>query len=279
MDVGGLAERAVHHLGAVRRLLLKACLLFGVLWFILCFIPLTPRQFGQAFGWDAWLYGAVTGSVAVDLSRWLVHWLTAPGEVVIVTGPWDGFSLVMGTGAAIAAIPTIAYLTSQILPMVDKGLYPSEKRAVRKMLTAAVGLFALGFSFALFVILPPLYRFSLVLQLAIGAAPTVDLAQLVLSALQFSLMLGLGFELPVIIWAAGVAKLVTSDKLRSSWRNVAGGSIILALVISPGAGGGIVEIGIAILLFGLYYLGYLLVKREERLRNHSAVTEAHGATD
>lgn len=279
MDLGDLGQKATHLLGAFQRPLKRAIVLFTAVFLALEVVPVDPGQWGQAVGPQAWVYGVVTGSVAVEVSRWLIHWLVAPGELVIVTGPWDGFSVVMGTGALLAAVPTIAYLTSKIVPVVNSGLYPSQRRAARRMLAMGVALFAGGFSFALLVILPPLYKFSLVLQTAVGAAPTVDLAQLVLSALEFSLLLGLGFELPVVIWAAGVARVVKSDQLRSSWRHVAMGCFVLAFFISPGAGGGIVEAGIAGMLFSLYYLGYRLVRREERLRTQSAVTEAHGATD
>ena len=84
------------------------------------------------------------------------------------------------------------------------------------------------------------------------------------TVLSFVIMLGLSFEYPIVIVALTYIGFADYKTWLKYWRYAVALSFIIALIISPGATGGIIETIIGLTLSGLYFLGVLISKYIKR---------------
>ena len=87
--------------------------------------------------------------------------------------------------------------------------------------------------------------------------------------------LGLVFEMPLIISAMVYLGIVDVKFLQSKWRYAVVGSFVIALIISPGATGGLIETALGLIFSGMYFSGVALGKfMESRKRKYVYGMEA-----
>ena len=213
------------------------------------------------------LAGAMTNSLAVRLLMWMRAWLLPPQDTLIVLGPFDAFNVIMLVGLYLAVAVTLPYAVAQVLSFAADALHPREKRLARPLLLGGGGLFLLGALFGLLVVLPPIYRFSYELQVGMGLAPTISLTSFVDTTFGFVLGLGFAFEIPVLCAALGYLGILSSRAMLHYTRFAIMGSFVVAFVISPGVGCGIIEGFIGSVLTGLYVCSIWVVRRIEVRRN------------
>ena len=72
--------------------------------------------------------------------------------------------------------------------------------------------------------------------------------------------LGLVFEMPLIMSSIVYLGIVDVKMLQEKWRYAVAGSFIIALMISPGATGGLIETALGLIFSGLYFSGIGLGK-------------------
>jgi sec-independent protein translocase protein TatC len=211
-------------------------------------------------------------SIAVHLLRDAELYLLPHGESIIALGPWDAFSAVMLTGALVAAMVTIPYVTFVLFHWMLTGtakeapaLRPKEVRLLRTLGPMALGLFLGGCGVALLV-LPYLYGFAYQIQAPAGVSGTVSINEFMGQTAFFVLALGVSFEIPIIAYGLGYAGILTTTLMRRNGWYVFAACTILSFSISPGVGGGLIEIPMALGFMGLYGLGYAMVRRVERAR-------------
>jgi len=80
--------------------------------------------------------------------------------------------------------------------------------------------------------------------------------------------LGVVFETPVVVFALSYVGLVPVETWFRNWRYAIIAAFFIALLISPGATGGIMETTIAVIVIFFYFSGALaarfFVKRKEK---------------
>ncbi|WCR08373.1 twin-arginine translocase subunit TatC [Paracoccus fistulariae] len=179
-------------------------------------------------------------------------------------------------GGFALSFPVIAH---QLWRFVAPGLYRSEKAAFLPFLLASPLMFALGATFAYYIILPMAYDFFLSFQQAPVVATTDEVTttdsvagiafqgsmQEYLSlTIKFILAFGLSFQLPVLLTLMGKAGLVSANGLASVRRYAVVAILALAAVATPPDV--ISQIILFTVVFALYEVSIHLIRRIEKRR-------------
>ncbi|MEB3206398.1 MAG: twin-arginine translocase subunit TatC [Vampirovibrionales bacterium] len=147
----------------------------------------------------------------------------APAEVLL-----SSVKLSLWLGTALSA-PVILY---HVARFASPGLTQAERFWMRTALWGGSFLFAFGVGFAFWAVLPP----TLSWLLGFGANLAVvqlSVARFVDFCLGLTVLMGLVFELPLVIFILGLAKLVNTAMLLSRWRGCVIGVVILGAILSP----------------------------------------------
>lgn len=166
--------------------------------------------------------------------------------------------------AAVTSSPVWAY---EVVAFVSPGLKPDERRTLTYSIVPATLLFGLGAAFAYFVLLPFLFKFVYLFTVSFGVAPTLSLRSFINTVFFIMLAMGLSFQTPLIMGALSYVGIVSYSQWKSWWRYGIAVSFFVALLISPGATGGILEATIGFVLSALYFCGLLvsrLVTKQEK---------------
>ena len=185
-----------------------------------------------------WVVGALIGGTLISmlfvdpLLRFILQPLTALGTQPIAIGPTDTITVffkVAFTSGAIIAMPVIVY---HIIRFVAPGLYPHEKRNLLLTLPGVMVLFAIGASFAYFMLLPTAVGF---LQSFLGDLIKQDwtIDRYISFVTRIVFWIGVAFEMPLIVAFLARAGIVSGPKLLGFWRQAVVIIAILAAAITP----------------------------------------------
>ena len=239
----------------------RAILLFFVTFAAVTVLPIRLAEFGQV---PNAFYGWIGDSLAVYVLRQMEQSLTPPGVIFIVIGPFDAFTVILEIGFYLALGVTLPYLLYGCFSWLAPGLSAAERRVVRWLVFLCTILFFAGATFTYVIVLPPIYTFSYQLQPVVGAVGTLSLESFVETTFMFLFAIGLAFEVPPICLGLSYAGLLRSGMMKRYWNYAIAGCFVVAFLISPGVGGGIIETLIAVALSGLYGISYVLVKQVEQ---------------
>ncbi|TCP63160.1 sec-independent protein translocase protein TatC [Rhodovulum bhavnagarense] len=178
-------------------------------------------------------------------------------------------------GGLALAFPFIAY---QMWRFVAPGLYRSEKGAFLPFLLASPFMFFLGAAFAFYVVTPLAFNFFLGFQqvgaiAAEGAETSSRTAGITFHGsvqeylsltIKFVVAFGLCFQLPVLLTLMGKAGLVSAKGLAEMRKYAVVGILLLAALVTPPDV--ITQVILFTVVYGLYEISILLVRRVERKR-------------
>lgn len=186
-------------------------------------------------------------------------------------------------GGFILAFP---YIGMQMWRFVAPGLYKTEKSAFLPFLLASPIMFAIGASFAFFVVIPLAFDFFLGFQQTgltggsgasggsgeaaeglsdVGITFQGSVSEYLSLTVKFILAFGLCFQLPVLLTLMGVAGLVSSQGLADVRKYAVVAILLLAALVTPPDV--ITQVILFVVVYGLYEISIQLVKRVERKRN------------
>jgi sec-independent protein translocase protein TatC len=169
-------------------------------------------------------------------------------EVTETIGVYMRISLL---GGFILAFPILLY---EIIAFTLPGLKTNEKKWLFLAIPFATLLFLGGVIFAYFVMLPSAIPFLTGL-LGIKTIPRVSNYINFVTSLVF--WIGIGFEMPLVVFALVKLKIITVAMLAKQWRIALVVIAVLSAVITPTVDP--VNMGLLMLpLFGLYLLSMLL---------------------
>ena len=146
--------------------------------------------------------------------------------------PTGGFTLGIKIALIVGLIIAAPVWIQQVWWFVSPGLHRHERRLILPLVVATVGFFAIGIGFAL-------YSLPLFLRILNGFAPS-DLHYLPIGEdyLNFVLFLVLGFgvvfEMPVVVFALGLLRIISSHWLRSNRFYWVIGLGIVSNLMTPG---------------------------------------------
>jgi Tat protein translocase TatC len=152
------------------------------------------------------------------------------------------FSLVdlMGSVTAIMKLACIVglfvaspYIAREMWGFVAAGLYRDEKRYVKAFAPASFLLFLLGCIFGYFVLIPySLYAMVSMMPLD-KVQPMLDIGNYLGLVLTLTILLGLVFQLPLVMTFFSKIGLVPPTRWRSWRKGAVVGNVVLAAVLAP----------------------------------------------
>lgn len=152
---------------------------------------------------------------------------------VQMLSPMEGFFVTMkiaGIAGFLVASPFIFYF---IWNFVAEGLYPRERAYVMRVVPFVAALFLVGVLFFYFLVLPTALPFLMTFI----ESPIIEMKPSLESYVSFflllSIMMGIVFEVPVVLIVLQKIGIVTPDHLRQYRRHAILAGVILAAVLTP----------------------------------------------
>lgn len=220
--------------------------------------------------------------VSFAFSDQVRHILLLPGEMAYSMLETEGLDLqliFLTPSEALLANLRLAFITSatvtlpiilyQLLALVMTAVGRAKKTVVILTMVMYI-LFALGLSFAYFVVLPFALNFFISFS-GPDLVPNFSIARYISFTTSFIFSFGLVFQLPVVFWFLGSIGLVNTAFLRRNRKYALLIIVILAAILTPPDVFSQVLMVIPLLL--LYELGIFMVYLASRKKIHSEITD------
>lgn len=253
------------HLEELRRRLLYA-LAGPVVGFLVCFIFLRDR-----------LLAAIVNPVYPDwhlFGRTILRIERVPVEFTLST-PYSVFMTSMFVALVAGIIFTAPWSLYHLWAFVAGGLRPGERRWVRLFAPASAVLFASGAAFFYFVVYPMvvhfLYGFGRQFNMFLAARGGQEMMSnntlfdgYVYFVMLLTLVFGLMFELPLVVFFLGRTGLVDAATFSRYRRHVIVALVFIAALVTPPDV--FSQVALAVPMLVLYELGIMLVRLSDRRR-------------
>jgi len=235
------------HLEELRRRLILV--LVGLtLAFLVCFFG-----FGGALFRLLWRpMGFVLADLARDAATTSMPLTTQP----IMTSPAAAFLIRLKTAFVAAFVAASPWVLWQMWAFISAGLYRHERRYVYILAPFSLGFFAAGVLFCYFVLMPYGLQFLVSQGLSMGAQPLITVNEYFSFALGLMLVLGVAFQLPLVMMFLAKSGIVSVKTFRRRRRYAILSMVIAAALFTPPDPA--TQLFLAGPLIGLYELGILL---------------------
>jgi sec-independent protein translocase protein TatC len=177
--------------------------------------------------------------------------------------PLGAFSTQINVAAMLGIILAMPIIVRELAAFIGPGLYQHEKTNVKKFTVSAIILFATGCLTSYFVVIPYILDFLYKYGQSIDVSTFFDIGQFVPFVMQFLIIFGFSYQLPIIMWATTVSGIVARDFWRHNLRYAIMIIIIFSAFITPD-GSGVTMWFVAGPMLLLYVIGMLIL--EEKIK-------------
>ena len=174
------------------------------------------------------------------------------------TGVTDKFMVYLKASIYAAIFISAPYLLWELWNFISPGLYKKERKMIVPFVFAGSFFFVLGGVFAYYLVLPQAYLF-LVNYGSSAEIPLITLGEYFKLTLQLILLMGVVFELPVVLMLLARFGIVNSSLLKKVRPHAYVALSVLAAVITPTPDSFTMILVLAPLCI-LYEVSYLLVR-------------------
>jgi sec-independent protein translocase protein TatC len=233
------------------------------------------------------LYAIGVGAfIGVYVAKWVINWITAPiikalsdahlNAHLFYTHPAGYLNTYLTLGVYIGIVLASPVVLYQIWLFVAPALYKHERSAVTGFVFSTVFLFVAGIVFGYFITLPYILRFLVTFQGNAGPiSPMITVDEYFDLVLLILMILGLVFELPVLIFFLSLFGIVTPQFLWKNFRYAILVIAVVAAIVTP------TPDAMTMLIFmlpmvGLYFVGIIVSALVVRKRNKRLAEEAAG---
>jgi len=178
-------------------------------------------------------------------------------DEIIVTRPQELFMTYLKVCAVCALLLAFPYVMYQAWGFVAAGLYRHERRYVSRYAPLSVGCFVVGVVFAYFAAVRVGVYFLLTFGQLDYISNKIALGQWIFFLVLICLMMGLVFELPIVMVFLSKIGIVTAAQYRANRKYAVLGIFILSAVLTPSPDP-FSQILMAVPMMGLYELGIYL---------------------
>jgi sec-independent protein translocase protein TatC len=198
-----------------------------------------------------------------------VTWHGKTFEVHIAQyNPFAGFNLLIKSALLLGLLGASPVIAHEIYAYIEPALYPNEKKRIKSLAVASIGLFLFGVAIAFFIVLPFAFKIMIITSAAVVGSNTLiafsDVEQLFSTIILIALATGVAFETPLIVYL-----LVSFNVINEKWftgenkKFIFFLSMILGAAISPDPSGmGMIVIGLG--MFGAIMLAAKLGAKHKR---------------
>lgn len=162
--------------------------------------------------------------------KFLIEILSLKGINIVFTSPFQFINLAISCGIASGLVLVFPLLIYQILSFLKPALRKKEFRMIVGFLPFSIILFLMGFSFGVFIMRWQIQIF-LARSVSLNIGNVLDISHLLSTVLITSMLLGIGFQFPIIVFLLlriGIIKQSQLSKQRL-WIYLA--SLIFAILL------------------------------------------------
>ena len=145
----------------------------------------------------------------------------------------EAFMIQMKLSFKIALLVCIPIIVFEIWGFIAPGLKPHEQRPFRRLAPVSVLLFLMGAGFSIIILPSALQWFAEQFASWPGTGLFQKAGTLTEFCLNMVLAFGIGFQLPLVVWALGALNLLSAETLLKYWRQSVTFIFIAAAVITP----------------------------------------------
>lgn len=167
----------------------------------------------------------------------------------------------ISTSVCLAFICAFPYLVFEIWRFISPALYESETRSVRKAFVGGTFMFYMGCAVGYTVVFPFTFRFLTEYQLSDVIVNQISLNSYMDNFFLLILMMGVVFELPMVIWMLSRLGLISQSFLKKYRKHAIVILLVLAAFITP-TGDPFTLMVVFMPLYLLYELGIVLAKNK-----------------
>ncbi|RPI04674.1 MAG: twin-arginine translocase subunit TatC [Zetaproteobacteria bacterium] len=151
-------------------------------------------------------------------------WFSKPGE---------GFNLSMKLALYAGIVVGFPLLLYFLLEFIVPGLRPEERRILWPAMAVGFALFLGGVAFAYYVVTPNALRFLYQYDLSLGGVADYRMTDYVSFVVQFTLIFGLCFELPVIVYALNKLGVLSYELMKRTRSYAIIIIVVIAALLTP----------------------------------------------
>jgi sec-independent protein translocase protein TatC len=184
-----------------------------------------------------------------------------PGPLIYI-GPAEGMIFSLRVAFLAACIVGAPFFLWELWRFIGVGLLPNERAAVRRAFLPAVVLLLLGLVFGFRLLLPIGLQYLVTYLPSEKALPQVTVSMYLTFVTTLTLVMGMVFETPLVMWAVVRGGLVTTGTLRRSRKIAILAILVFAAVATPPDP--LSMIFVAAPMVVLYEVGLVVSRRAER---------------
>lgn len=207
------------------------------------------------------ILGFESNQITAPIARFLG--VNSSDIILIAHGWFDSIVAALYLAALIAIIVMGPVTVFFLYKFIEPGLYPHEKKVVKKYVVVIFLLFTSGVIYAYFVIMPLMFVISVWLTILGGAKPIFSLENFFNTVFLGCVSTGILFMIPLFIMLLAKIGFVTSETLQKNWRLVIFSVFAFTAIITPDPTP-ISMIALSVPFVVLYSISVYLVKRIER---------------
>ena len=147
--------------------------------------------------------------------------------------PGEGFNLSMKLSLYAGIVIGFPLLLYFLLEFIVPGLRPEERRVLWPSLATGFGLFLIGVAFAYFSVTPNALRFLYNYDLSLGGTTEYRFTDYASFVVSFTLIFGLCFELPVIVYALNKLGILSYELMKNTRSYAIIIIVIIAALLTP----------------------------------------------
>ena len=194
--------------------------------------------------------------------KFLIDILSLKGINIVFTSPFQFINLAFSSGIACGLIVSFPLLVSQILYFLKPALREKEYKTVIRLLPFSFLLFLTGVTFG-FLIMKWQIMIFLDRSLALGIGNILDISRLLTTVLMTSVLLGIGFQFPILLILLLHLGIIKRHKLSKMRLWIYLGSFVFAILLP--ADSILADIVLALPLIILYELTLIISRARKEV--------------
>lgn len=200
-------------------------------------------------------------NIAIQVILVLKENLVPQNVNLIQITPIGAFSTQINVAAMLGVILAMPIIVKELAAFIEPGLYQHEKAIARNFTAAATGLFVIGCLFSYYVVIPYVLNFLYKYGQSIDISTFFDIGIFVPFIMQFMIISGLSYQLPIIMWIFTISGMVEYKFWRQKLRYAVIIIAIFGAIISPDGSGLAIWFAAGPMLL-LYVIGMLVIEKK-----------------
>lgn len=208
------------------------------------------------------LYPDPLNNIAIQVILTMKQNLLSDNITLIQVAPGQAFFAQIHMAGLLGIMFAAPLIIREFIVFIGPGLYKHEKATIKKIFMPAILLFSIGCAFSYFIVMPHMIAFLYQYGESIGVVTFFDISKFITFVMQFLIIFGFSYQLPLIMWAITIAEIVRPTFWRDNMRYVIIIIVVFGAVITPD-GSGITMWFIAGPMILMYGIGFIIIQRKK----------------